>query len=268
MTPQPTTSLADHRIDDLLHALNATEAPAGIEQRISARLAQAAEARTKSATPDSNPPSYRSVILSAVKAPRSLLAPAKLYTAAALTLLLTLTTIATLHHHSTTQSQVTHLRDSTTIANAATAHNATTPILQPVKLRFHHPNLTTASTLTATRPSSLSPSAQDDPDAIALAETLAPSRPAPPMALTAQEQLLASAARPGQPLQLAALDQARAPALHAAAEAREDARIRRYIHAMLAPFALSDALSPNRIAEPREVSTSTPAPHPPLALTN
>jgi hypothetical protein len=107
-----------------------------------------------------------------------------------------------------------------------------------------------------------------DPDAIALAETLAPSRPAPPMPLTQQELLTLAATRPGQPIQLAELDLARAPALRAAAEASEQASLQRYVKSMLAPFAVAEALSPNNFAEPQEISTSAPAPLPTISLAN
>jgi hypothetical protein len=63
------------------------------------------------------------------------------------------------------------------------------------------------------------------------------------------------------------LDIARAPSLRAAAEAREDARIRRYVKGLLASFALADALSPTA-SQPQEISTTAPAPQPLSSLTN
>ncbi len=41
-----------------------------------------------------------------------------------------------------------------------------------------------------------------------------------------------------------------------------------FVSAQLAPFAVADALSSNKVAEPQEISISAPAPHPPLSLTN
>jgi hypothetical protein len=114
----------------------------------------------------------------------------------------------------------------------------------------------------------LSATEQPDPDTIALAETRAPSHPAPRMPLTAQEHLLLAAARPGQPIEVAELDMARAPILRASAAAREDASIRRYVHTLLAPFAVADALSPTTNSQPQEISAPAPAPQPSTSLTN
>jgi hypothetical protein len=83
-----------------------------------------------------------------------------------------------------------------------------------------------------------------DPDTIALAETLAPSHPAPPMPLTQQERLLISATRQGQPIELAELEPLRQPALRAAAAARERANLRQYIHGLLGPLAAAESLNP------------------------
>ena len=71
-----------------------------------------------------------------------------------------------------------------------------------------------------------------------------------------------AATRPGQPIQLAELDIARAPHLRAAAEARETASIQRYVKSLLASFSVADALSPTTFSQPQETSTPTPAPPP------
>ena len=123
--PHPLAS-PDARIDQLLTALRATKPPAGLEQRIAARLAQAAEARNLSTSPSAAAPSFFAVILSAVKDPRILLAAARRHsaaTAAALTVILALTTFTLAHHHrapATTapgpQSRVPHLRDGSIVA--------------------------------------------------------------------------------------------------------------------------------------------------------
>jgi hypothetical protein len=87
------------------------------------------------------------------------------------------------------------------------------------------------------------------------------------MPLTPQEHLMLAATRPGQPIEVAELDIARAPFLRAAAEARETASIDRYIKGLLAPFAVADALSPTTFSQPQE--TSTPAlPPPPNSSSN
>jgi hypothetical protein len=83
-----------------------------------------------------------------------------------------------------------------------------------------------------------------DPDTLALAETLAPSRPAPIMALTAQERMLVTATRQGQPIELAELEILRQPSLQAAAQTRERATIRNYVHSLLGPLAAVEAMNP------------------------
>jgi hypothetical protein len=270
MTSPSTNTLADVRIDQVLNALGTTQAPSGLEQRIAARLAQAAEAPTGSPTPHRAPSAFFAVILDVVKAPLILFTPARRHTlAAALILLITVTALVTLHRRTPiATSQIT----------AAVSTPAHSPDL-PGNTAAGNANVLPPTTLPASRSFNLgtrrhiqrvafAAPAQPDPDAIALAETLAPTRAAPPMPATRQEQLLAAAMRPGQPLQLAALEQASAPALRAQAQAREDARIQRYVHSMLAPFAVADELSPNNTAEPREISVSTPAPHTPVSLNN
>jgi len=261
----------DAHIDQVLDALRTTEPPTGLEQRIAARLAQAAEARKIAAASDSGP-SYISVILNGVKDPCSSLAHAKLYTVAALTIVTALTATILLH------------RDPSTIART-TPHifvPSSTAVLEGAGLQSSHaeapgnPALaaegmsTTATTRTPQTFSlgsqstlqtagGLAPAPPQDPEAIALAETLAPSRPAPPMPLTAQEKLIQTATRPGQPIQLAELDLARAPILRAAAEARETASIESYVKTLLAPFAVADALQPTTSSQPQEAPTSAPA---------
>ena len=279
MTPQLTNSQPlppahpDARINHVLEALRTTEPPAGLEQRIAARLAQAAEARQATA-PQTRPlittdisaePSIFTTILNAVKAPRILLTPARLYTAAAaLTLLLTLTTVNLLHHNTPTTTAQSKpipnaLTQPATLAQATSPANTQVP--QAFILRSHSP----IQRAEAIPPA---PAQQPNLDTIALAETRAPSHPAPPMPLTAQEHLLLAAARPGQPIEVAELDMARAPYLHAAAEYREEASIQRYVHTLLAPFAVADALSPTTNSQPQEISTTAPAPQPPSSLTN
>jgi len=248
----------DARIDQVLDALRTTEPPTGLEQRIAARLAQAAEARTLAAASDSAP-SYLSGILT--------LSLPKLYSAAALVLLTALTAFTVAHHHSAVaangptymQSRVPHLRDGIIVAKVGIAPSATAlPSLEAARLQSRHNAPPTNSALAAETTSPPSPSAQD-PEAIALAETLAPSHPAPPMPVTAQEKLIHSAMRPGQPIQLAELDLARAPILRAAAQTRETASIDRYVKTLLAPFAVADALQPTTQSQPQDAPMSAPA---------
>jgi len=281
MSPHPPNTYPaaypDARIDQVLTALRTTEPPPGLEervaQRIAARLALSAEARTLTTSPlfpAAHPasPSFFAVILNAVKDPRILLAPARRYSvaAAALTLLLALTTITLLHHRTP----------------ATTAH--TTPIvvtprsslgLEGAGRQFYHRAPTGTTALAAEAISNplprsaqdLPPSAQDL-DTIALAETLAPSHPAPPLPLTAQEHLMLVAMRPGQPIQLAELDLARAPILRAAAESREATSIQRYVKSLLAPLAVADELSPTTDSQAQETPTPPPPPPPSNSSSN
>jgi hypothetical protein len=76
----------------------------------------------------------------------------------------------------------------------------------------------------------------NNPDAIALAETLAPSQPAPPMPLTAEERQLVRATRPGAPIEVAELDQLREPLLRAVAAQRERTHFEHYAAVLIAPL--------------------------------
>jgi hypothetical protein len=258
----------DARIDQVLDALRTTEPPTGLEQRIAARLAQAAEARAQSAASHSTP-SYASVILNAVKDPCSSLGPAKFYSVAALTVAIALTTLAILHHHPAANTAQLNFNShySPIVQSQVAAPGLNGAEFQSRRtLGFEGAGLQSRQTAPTTNPAlaaegishPLPPSAQD-PEAIALAETLAPSRPAPPMPLTAQEKLIQAATRPGQPIQLAELDLARAPVLRAEARAHETATIDRYVKSLLAPFAVADALQPTTSSQPQEAPTSAPA---------
>jgi hypothetical protein len=255
----------DARLDHVLQALRTTEPPAGLEQRIAARLALA---RAQS-LPSRSRLSYTSVILNVVKDSCSL-GSARRYPSAAtaLSLLIALTAITLLHNrtaantqsqfvpfHSTpTNTQVSRASNPETYRTSASsripriaspeAHSssATAQVAQGFSLGSH--TLLKAGGV-------LTPASTQDPDQIALAETLAPSLPAPPLPLT-QEQLLVAAARPGQPIQLAELDFARAPQLRAAAEARQTASLDRYVKTLFAPFAVADALQPTTDSQPQE----------------
>jgi hypothetical protein len=195
--------------------------------------------------------------------PRIPLASASLYTAAtALTLLIALTTIA-LHHRTPTTTAQSNLKPTPTQSVDATSEPAATPSLEGAGLQSRH-NLPSKNPALAAKGISDRPHRQPTLDAIALAETRAPSRPAPPMPLTVQERLLMAATRPGQPILVAELDLARSPNLRAAAVAREDASIRRYVRSLLAPIAAADALT----SQPQEISTTAPEPQTLSPLTN
>lgn len=245
MSSHPAPLSPDLAIDRVLHALRTTEPPAGLEQRIAARLAQASEARTPSAA--SPAPSPIAGLLRAV-------APAKLYTAAALTLAVASATLAILNHRSPADTVAPARASSWAPAlpqNSTVA--TTTTIPSPERAAAHAPH---PSAVISPSPSPSAP----DLDQIALAETLAPSHPAPPMPLTAQEHLMLAASRPGQPIQLAELGATRAPLLPASAKSREEASIDRYVKRLLFPFALADALSPATDSQPQERIDPAPPP--------
>jgi hypothetical protein len=264
------TSPLDARIDWVLDALRTTEPPAGLEQRIAARLAQAAETRNLPTSPSAAAPSFFAVVLSAVKDPRILLAPANLYIAAgtALTVVLALAALMIVHPRPATNTAQTDFRaHSNPLPQALTAPSTPTAqdrtaasVLEDAALHSPHHSLipTTALPASVISPQP-SPSAQDL-DQLALAETLAPSHPAPPLPLTAQEHLMLAATRPGQPIQLAELDISRSSSLRAEAKAREEASIGRYVKRLLFPFAVADALSPTTDSQPQEASTPATPP--------
>lgn len=291
----------DDRIDQALNALRTAAPPSGLEQRIAARIANAAEARSVTASPFAARTASRlnvrlssplAVILNAVKYLRISLAPATRSTLATTSLAaLAALSFFTLHTHYPTPAQsptsasilplqpaartptttspdsaeLQPLRNapgrSTTLVGAEASAAANALVPRGFSLESHR-SLQRIGALT------LAPQHQPDPDAIALAETLAPSRPAPPEPLTQQELLIETATRPGQPIQLAELDIARTPMLRAATEAREQARIRHYVARMLAPFAAAEALSPTTFVQPQEIFAPAPAPLPTISLAN
>jgi hypothetical protein len=262
MTFQP-----DQLIDRALQSLRDTHPPTGLEARVAARLAQAGDARAitsssrasshSSFAETSSCASFFAVILSIAKEPRILLTLVPLSTLAA-TALLAITLIAINHDHkptTTAQSSALPITNPTQPSNPAKTLNpakdfglATTLVPQGFSLGSHR---------FQKKDGALAPAASTDLDTLALAETLAPSHPAPPMPLTAQEHLLALAARQGQPMELAELETLRKPAIEAAAEAHQNAAIRRYAQSLLGPLAAADALNST---SPSPDDTSTPQP--------
>jgi hypothetical protein len=196
----------DVRIDQVLHALRDAEPPTGLEARITtcttARIANAAEVRPVTT-------SYFAVILNAVKDLRILFPEAKLYTFAATTLaLLMALSLFALHLH----------HKPPTIAQSNPLPLATAPQTPPRQITLAPARPTAPATPkghhqpTSSLPPSptmlTAPITPTDPDTIALAETLAPSRPAPPMPLTQQERLMLSVLRSGDQEEIAALNPA------------------------------------------------------------
>ena len=127
----------DARINQVLDALRTTEPPTGLEQRIAARLAQAAEARSVTTAQPATISPF-AVILSAVKDPRILFARARRYpvAAAALTILLALITITLFHHTApATTARTTPVivdpSSSASLNGAVPQSRATTPPSNP-----------------------------------------------------------------------------------------------------------------------------------------
>lgn len=268
MTHQP-----DELINLALHSLRDTHRPTGLEARVAARLAQAAESRTatrSSVANTSSRASFLAVILRTAKDPRILLTPAPLYTVAA-TALLAITLIAIKHDHKPTTIAHSNASASPSTASELRAEpwdaKAGTPELRaggpPYTSVGRSPTYTPTTTTRGPEARSIAPPTLTQPtdlDTLALAETLAPSHPAPPMPLTAQEHLLLLAARQGQPMELAELETLRQPALQAAAEARQNAMIRRYAQSLLRPLAAAEALNPT---SPPPSSDDAPTSQPP-----
>ncbi len=235
------------RVEQILTALRATQAPGGLEQRISARLHQAAAER--------RPTQHSLRIWQTSTRPH-------LAFAAALALLLALVG-STLRYRATTPIpwSSSAFQPSVSARPSHFAHRSVAVALPAPRVA-----------LTRLRRPIVAAVAVPTPDAIARAETLAPSRPAPDMSVNEQRQpqeaLLLPVTRPGPSVHVVVFEQADAPALRAMAQARLDAEIRVYVRRMLAPIALTDALSSPEFSEPPEINTLAPLPHPPASLTN
>jgi hypothetical protein len=237
-------SPTDQLINQVLDALRKSEPPAGLEQRIAARLAQTAEARslnssTSGVADGGISASFFSVILNAVKDPRISFAEVPLYTSAGIASILILALISS--------TFLFHRRDQTAAQWNPTAYQPTQISTPSQAAPSIDTNVARNDTPALHRPPAISagPAASTpDLDAIALAETQAPSRPAPPMPMTAQEVLLLSATRIGQPIELAELDTLRDTNLRSLSQARERASIRQYIQGLLGPLAAAERFNP------------------------
>ena len=252
MNPHPQSP--DDRIDHVLNALRDTQPSPDLNARIAAHIAKATESRT--ATTPFFAVIFNAV-KNAVKHPRTLFAGAPLYTlaAASLAILATLSLIV-LHsyHPTTTPSQISaivlHSQSSAHSLATNSAQNSdasaarkpyTSAWFEGAGLQsrrnppnIHEPLASVPSNIQVPQGFSLgshranqragvltpSPSQQPtDPDAIALAETLAPSHPAPPMPLTQQEVLALAILRSGNKEEIAALNPVHREALFAQEQA-------------------------------------------------
>jgi hypothetical protein len=276
MNPQTTqlNAAIDHNLDRILTALRDVQPSLGLEQRIAARIAIATEPRTAKTSPFA-------VILNAVKNPRILPLPPRRYIFAATTFaaLIALYLIA-----STAPPKSTLVAKSNPASKAVQNSNQPQETAKPADLaktstiantqvpQGFYPGESQVSqgfspgenqvpqgfSLGSHRLPERSGVLTPDPDTLALAETLAPSRPAPIMALTAQERMLVTATRQGQPIELAELEILRQPSLQAAAQTRERATIRNYVHSLLGPLAAVEAMNPTPPSTEDAAPASTP----------
>ena len=191
----------DARIDQALSTLRNAAPPSGLEQRIATGIANAAQARSASPL---------AVGLNAVKDLRIWLAPSARYALAATSLAgLAALTFFALHNHRPTPTQpqintsVLPLQPSA--RNPSTSASLDSAELQP-RYHAHTANAAHVAERADIHPQPGSPQPPTDPDAIALAETLAPSRPAPPEPLTQQELLALAILRSGDQEEIAALN--------------------------------------------------------------
>lgn len=222
----------DQHLDRVINALRDTPPPTGLAARVNARLLQAAES----------------------PAPRTLFAsPLHLAWAGAACAVVLLALLAT--HRQPARSGETQVAQGSVPQGFSLGSLVARPATTQVTPRF--------SVGSHTAPRKAEGVLTPDPDAIALAETLAPSHPAPPLPLTAQEALLLGSTRQGQPIEVAELETRRESALTQIAEARERATVREYIHGLLGPLAaaqiLTPPLSPSDDSKPAAESDTPPS---------
>lgn len=167
----------------------------------------------------------------------------------------------TIHHRATTIATQSHLPRVVPATNTSpkTAYAG------------NHPGGSKAAGLQrtlkpASKPDTLSTLAAADRQA--LDDTNAPSHPAPPMPLTAQERLLLSAAHKGDPIEVAELEPAYTSSLRAAAEDRKKSDIQQYARLLLGPLALSESMHPTSASPRPEEPPPSPVPDPPAPSSN
>jgi hypothetical protein len=221
----------EEAMNRVLLGLTTTPAPAGMEARIAARLLQMTEAHAAPARTRSS----------------------WWLTCAATGIIFAIAAASLLLHHHQTVTLALQPRQNQPLPQSTAKPNAAAQLRFALKV---HPQTTsTDAALPGAAPAT-------DYDAIALAETLAPSQSAAILPLTAQEQTLVQATRQGQPIEVAELDQVREPALRAVAAAREHRDLLRYASALLAPLAAFQSAEPDAPEDPQPSPEPNPQPQP------
>ena len=212
----------DVQIDQLLHAFATTPSPAGLEQRISARLAQ----RVEQTRLDHTSLAVRFLASSSY--------PFAVAAAAASVLL-----VATYGISREAQQKEVALQ----LATLATPE-ASSPVTN-ASFASHEPvNAATPPRRVLSVETASAPVPTNDPDATALAETLAPSQRTQALPLTQQEALLVQVTRSGQPIEVAELEPERNALLAKIETARARARFLDGAQGLLAPLAVAESLTP------------------------
>jgi hypothetical protein len=222
----------EEAINRVLLGVSSASTPAGMEARIAARLLQAAEERS---------------------APAQTRSGWRLACAAAAGIVLAVATAPwVLHRHQSVTGTLEPQQNHPTQLATATPR------------AIGQPRFALASQPAAIKTDNSLPTAEPAPDydALALAETLAPSQAAAILPLTAQEQTLVQATRQGQPIEVAELDQVREPALRAAAAAREHRNLLHYVSAWLAPLAAFQSAQSDAPDDPQPSPDPNPQPQP------
>jgi hypothetical protein len=209
---------ADERIDQILRGLNAAEVPARLEQRVIAKVAQ----RTAEVS-DTRFVGWQALV--ARFSPYAV--------GAAVAVVLCTAYVGWVSHRAPGAVEQGHLRTDSG-ASAPRVSESATPVnaRRGVKAR----SAQRAEMDVATAPMAVA----DDPDAVALAETLAPSHPAPPMPATPQELVAMRSGRAGNSVEMAELHGPHEPGFRTE---RERTAVRQYILGLLDPLVTAQNLT-------------------------
>ena len=220
---------SDQRIDQLLQALGTTGTPAGLEQRINARVAQRTDSLEK------NPLRFKQIV-------RLLWTPVVSHFAvwpSLVAIVICMLGFGYLLHHE-------HKLSQHGVSESVAALPSRLPIERHARqsqlISHRHAVIPSREEVILGEPAAAAVN-EDDPDAIAMAETFAPSHPAPPLPLSEQETEAARRVHRGAPVEVAMFDPSHDSALIALATAHDRASIRRYVHGLLGPLATAQSLT-------------------------